>query len=341
VKWAILAITKGGLSLGSRIRASMPQADLFTIPRWASGETRTIEGSLRDFVGTIFGSYDVLLFIMAAGIVVRVIAESIRDKFSDPAVLVMDEKGSSVISLLSGHWGGANEAARFLAGLVGARPVITTASDVGETLSVDMLAKSLGFEIDDPEGAKRVTALIVNGEPVGIWSLHTLSLQLPSNVHVLEDGKDEGMSGSIFVGNLRRESRNPHVHLVPRNIIIGLGCRRGVPQEVIAGRIEGVLRGLGIHAKSLKCLAIPDIKEGEKGIEGAILKLSTEIRVIPRQRIKEVEHLFRSSEFVRRAAGVGAICEPCAYLAAEGSGRFLMMKDKGKGVSLALWEVAM
>lgn len=106
-------------------------------------------GDFKAQSSSIFRESDYLVFIMASGIVVRAIAGHLVDKFTDPAVLVVDELGINVISLLSGHMGGANEFCRLIATRIGANPVITTATDINGKAAFDMLVKKMWANVDN------------------------------------------------------------------------------------------------------------------------------------------------------------------------------------------------
>lgn len=108
----------------------------------------------------LFKNFDALIFIMAIGIVVRSISKLIRDKFDDPAIIVMDELGKNVISLLSGHIGGANELTEILAGLLNSNPVITTATDINNKGAFDLIVKSVGGYVEN----FRNTSLKINSD---------------------------------------------------------------------------------------------------------------------------------------------------------------------------------
>ncbi len=126
-------------------------------------------GALKDQIGALFASYDQIVFFVSLGAVIRLIAHHLQSKHQDPGVLVVDEAGRFVIPALSGHVGGANAFAEHLAALLGATPVLTTASDVGQTLAVDLLGRELGWRLEAPKiNVTRVSAHVVNGEPVAL-----------------------------------------------------------------------------------------------------------------------------------------------------------------------------
>lgn len=141
---AIIALNATGEKIAERLRLSLPGADVYLLQR-ESGEVARPDAiyfdNLGELVGRIFPKYRNLVFIMAVGIVVRVLAPHIRDKKSDPAVVVVDEGSRFAISLLSGHEGGANALALQVANACGAQPVVTTASEVLKPLIVGIGAR--------------------------------------------------------------------------------------------------------------------------------------------------------------------------------------------------------
>ncbi|MBI5894112.1 MAG: cobalt-precorrin 5A hydrolase [Deltaproteobacteria bacterium] len=156
MRFAIFALTKNGIKLGERLSRKIENASIFANPK-----------GFKKSVRLAFKKYDGLIFIMASGIVVRTIAPLLKGKEKDPAVVVMDEKGRFVISLLSGHLGGANILAKRIATAIGARPVITTATDVNSLPCIEDIAKRFNLAIEDVKKIKVVNSVIVNGGRVG------------------------------------------------------------------------------------------------------------------------------------------------------------------------------
>src|SRR5262249_28734057 len=128
----------------------------------------TFDGPLSELVPQLFGRHEQLVFFLAAGAAVRLIAPCLASKETDPGVLAVDEAGRFVIPVLSGHKGGANDFARTVAGLLGAIPVITTASDVIGGLSLDVLEEEHGWIAEPRERLKEAALALVNGESVAI-----------------------------------------------------------------------------------------------------------------------------------------------------------------------------
>lgn len=195
----IVAITRHGAELAARLAGSMPRAKLVVVKPFAASlppvanPIQAYTGPLRAQMGRVFSTHDPIVFMISVGAVVRLIAPYLRSKAEDPAVLVVDESGKFVIPVLSGHQGGANACAEQVAAWLGAIPVITTASDVGQTLAVDILGRELGWRIEAPKvNITRVSAHVINGAPValvqeagapGWWTRPT---PLPSNIRLFD-----------------------------------------------------------------------------------------------------------------------------------------------------------
>lgn len=334
MRYGIITLTKGALHLALQVKEHFADAVVYAPAKWKHPATTLITGSFTDFVGTIFTRHQTLVFIMATGIVVRSIAPHLKGKTVDPAVLVMDEKGRFVISLLSGHLGGANEEAERFSKKMGAVPVITTASDVINKEAVDMLAKRLDCVIDDMERAKTVTAMIINDEPVCLLSDYPVAIP-----DYLKTPRQQS-KGGIIISHKKTISMtgDTWVRLIPRTIVIGIGCRKGVPEASVITLINEYLARLDIDPRSIKALATIDIKKDEPAIIHAATCLDVELRIIDKAAVLEVEAQFTGSNFVKQSVGVSAVCEPCAYLASNKTGRMILPKQAKDGVTIAIWE---
>ncbi len=192
----LVAITKHGAAQAARLAAALPQAQVCTSAKFADAfaglpnTVRAYDGALRDQIAPLFAEQDQLIFFVSLGAVVRLIAPHLRDKDVDPGVIVVDDAGQYVIPVLSGHVGGANEWSERVADLIGATPVLTTASDVGKTIPVDILGRHLGWRVEAPKiNITRVSAHVVNGEPIafvqeaGSPNWWTRPTPLPATVH--------------------------------------------------------------------------------------------------------------------------------------------------------------
>lgn len=199
----LVAITKHGAQQTAGLARQMPEASVCVAEKFAPlmaglpNPVRAYSGAFRDEIATLFTEFDQVVFFVSLGAVVRLIAPHLKTKDEDPGVLVVDDAGQFVIPVLSGHVGGANAMAEQVAGLLGATPVLTTASDVGKTIPVDILGRELGWKVEAPKiNITRVSAHVVNGEPVAVvqeagspnwWTRPT---PLPPTIHKFERFED-------------------------------------------------------------------------------------------------------------------------------------------------------
>ncbi|MBP1618687.1 MAG: cobalamin [Bacteroidetes bacterium] len=326
----IITLSPSGTALGRRIAAGT-EAELFTLRKYALPDTCPFD-SLSELVAELFATRRSLLFIMATGIVVRSIAPHIVHKAHDPAVLVADEGGNFVISLLSGHLGGANALAQEVAARIGATPVITTATDVQGLQAVDLFAQKHGLVIDSFDDAKILTALILQRRP--IRQINETCLPIPNEYP--GTGIPEGQI--CITNKLPQESPLPTARLLARNIVLGIGCRRGVSSERIIDFIDAHLQVHRIDPRCISLIASVDLKSNEEGILQAAAHYNVAAHFIPRSEIEQVETAFSSSDFVKSQIGVSGVCEPTASIAAGGKGRFLLRKTAFEGITLAIFE---
>ncbi len=202
VRIAMLAITKHAAGQVRAAGLKMPEADIIVSEKFAhvmqglSNKVIVSSGPLRPQMGGIFSSYDQLAFFVSIGAVVRLIAPHLKSKEEDPGVVAVDDMARFVVPILSGHLGGANAFAEQLAGILGATAVLTTASDAGNTLAVDILGRELGWKLEAPKiNVTRVSADVVNEEAVALvqecgskdWWRRTTPI--PKNIHLFDDFK--------------------------------------------------------------------------------------------------------------------------------------------------------
>ncbi|WP_438998311.1 cobalamin biosynthesis central domain-containing protein [Variovorax beijingensis] len=192
----LVAITRHGAQQTAGLARQLPEASVCVADKFAPlmaglpNPVRAYAGAFRDEIAALFADFDQVVFFVSLGAVVRLIAPHLKSKDEDPGVLVVDDAAQFVIPVLSGHVGGANAMAEQVASLLGATPVLTTASDVGKTIPVDILGRELGWKVEAPKiNITRVSAHVVNGEPVAVvqeagsadwWTRPT---PLPANIH--------------------------------------------------------------------------------------------------------------------------------------------------------------
>ncbi|MBI2875396.1 MAG: cobalt-precorrin 5A hydrolase [Candidatus Tectomicrobia bacterium] len=352
---AIVALTRGGSRLGVRLQASLPGATLHLPERFIAevgpAAGRLAYHNLAGRVGELFRGCRGVVFIMATGIVVRLIAPHLGNKRSDPAVVVMDEAGRYAISLLSGHWGGANALAGRLAALTGGQAVVTTASDVRQTLAVELLARELGCELQDPCQVKGVNAALVNGEPVAVYATSQRErlaeicrsmegLQFCESWEAM--GRTPASAYLILTHRERLELVPPSGATVcllrPRNLVAGVGCRRGTPVEEIEAAVWAGLEEAGCSRLSLRNLATLQAKADEEGLQEFARRHGLSIEYYSPEELNGLRgRILHPSETVKKWMGVEGVCEPAAMLSAQSEELILPKRKQGR-VTLALAE---
>ena len=314
----------------------------------AYGEVKTTNGkqmkiSLQQWSKEAFSKAQLLVFAGAVGIAVRAIAPFVRDKFTDPAVLVVDEKGTYVIPILSGHVGGANEYALSLAKEIGAEAVITTATDLNGRFAVDVFAGKNHLFIKDRSWAKEISVAVLQGEKIqffceknAIGSLPEELLGMESEEKQVESSKDGGKPDSkhqILVGI------HTSCHLIPRAVTLGIGCRRGKTEQEIEQFVRKQLEENQIALESISCVASVDKKGDEPGLLAFCEKYALPFQIFSAEQLKQAEGVFTESPFVEENIGVGNVCERAAVCAwREEKSHLILSKTAENGMTLAIAE---
>lgn len=326
MKIAILYLTKNGRQIAEKIQEKM-QVEMIEKEHWKT--------SLSSFLEENFNQYEGFLFIMATGIVVRMIAPLLKNKAIDPAVVVLDEKGQFAISLLSGHLGGANQLATKIAQITGGQPVITTATDVNQVLAFDIFAKEQNCFIENLEELKYISGAMVEGEKVGLFLDQKVNT-LPSYLTWQKEQRC-----NVLISNQVKNKEELHGHvlkLVPKNLVLGIGCKKNVPGKEIEQAIFDFLEKQNRKYTAISCIASIELKKEEKGIRDFSEKWSIPFLTLTKEQLEKVEGEFFCSAFVKEQIGVGSVCEACAVYAKKNS-RLLAGKTIYPGITLALGEI--
>ncbi|SJZ37153.1 cobalt-precorrin 5A hydrolase [Selenihalanaerobacter shriftii] len=350
MKLAIMAVTKGGLATAKEIADSYSdEVDIFISDKLGKQiddleGINQYSGRLKGLVEDIFDQYDGLIFVMALGIVVRVIAGILDDKRSDPAVITIDETKEFVISTLSGHLGGANELAVSIANLINAKPVVTTATDCQNKLAIDMVAKKLNCEIEPFSNLTRINAAIVNDKEVNIFTDYELDLELTDNMKLYPLTKLGEVSkvATVIISNQQLNlpaeiKKTSYLWLKPRNLVVGIGCRRGISKDKIEKAVRTALTKIDKNLRQVRFLATIDLKANEEGLLEYAKENEFNLNIISREEIKATDLEFTTSEFVKKIIGVGGVCEPVALLSGKRM-ELLLKKQKLQGVTVAIAE---
>ena len=313
----IISFTDRGFKLAEAISAAMPSHDTEIVTRGISPSAVCEEA---------FRYREALVFIGAMGIAVRSAAPYIKDKLTDPPLIVIDEAGRYVIPVLSGHVGGANSFALEIADAIGAEPVLTTATDVSGTFSVDLFAKENGLRIVNREGIAKVSASALKGKAVTM-SIKDFPPKEHTDVIVTDQDADDPES------HLRSLAS---IVLCPERYAVGIGCRRGKSFEDILSFARKVLAENGIDEPEIGAVATIGIKKDEPGL----IRLSEYWRVplitFDASVLARVPGEFSSSQRVLEAVGVDNVCERAAAAAAGRGYKLTVKKQASDGITIAV-----
>ena len=331
MKTAVFAYSRQGCATARKISENFADAQLcrFAAARLEQTDFSPIPKPSGDFYAKQFSRCDALIFVGSCGIAVRQIAPYVRDKRTDPAVLVVDELGTIVISLLSGHIGGANALAKQLAETLGATPVVTTATDINGRFSVDEWAAKKGFVIGDIRTAKAISAAILEGD-VPLFSDFPVVSSYPLGVVPGERGQI-----GIYIGYRKKEPFSQTLQIIPPVLHLGIGCRRGVAQDAIRQAVWDVLEENQIDKRAIRFAASIDLKANEPGLIEFARENNWTFQCYSANQLMKAEGNFSASSFVRSVTGVDTVCERAAILGAD---RLIVKKTAKNGVTVALAE---
>ena len=333
MKLAVFAYTRAGCRTAGRVCRALPEAErcCYAPPRLEAPGFAALDAGV---YGEAFANMDALIFVGACGVAVRSIAPFVRDKKTDPAVLCLDERASFVIPLLSGHIGGANALAARLAGALGAKAVITTATDVNGKFAVDAWAAQNGCAIEDFALAKRFAAEILEHD-LPLCSEFPVCPPLPGGVVAAAEGPF-----GVYIGCRTESPFGVTLRLIPRKLRVGLGCRRGTEQAAIEAAVRQVFRENRLALAAISGVSSIDLKQDEPGLLAAFRANGWQARFYSAAQLRAVPGSFTGSRFVASVTGVDNVCERAALY---GGGRLLVQKQALGGVTVAVaeehWEV--
>jgi cobalt-precorrin 5A hydrolase len=228
--------------------------------------------------------------------------------------------------------------ARNLASITGAIPVITTATDINGVAAFDLFAAENDCIIENPADLKYISSELVNGGKVALFTDYPFKHIAP-NIEVVKPNASNVWKKAVIFSNRTELAVNSEkaLWIRPRNLIIGLGCRKGITKEQLKTAIMHFLKQNRRSLLSVHRLATIDIKRNELGIQEVAGDLGIELRVVSSEAVKNLSGEFTYSEFVDQQIGVGGVAEQCAVLAGQNS-RLIIKKTIYQGITLALAE---
>jgi cobalt-precorrin 5A hydrolase len=346
---AIVAITKRGVETALKIKEALTKQDFLSIvyapEKYSQPGVVPMEQKFDEFVKERYQSVDAIVGVMATGIIIRAVAPLLQGKLVDPAVVGVDAQGRFVISLLSGHYGGANQLTRLIADGIGATPVVTTASDVMGKRSVDELAKVL-----NPLSLVAVNSAIVNGGKIVFVTLGSTKIPLPTIVgfdmkQAVTAKEAAGIVNGYDAGAvIARETPpsklfvKPITFLKPLTVAVGLGARKEISEEAVVEAVKTALARAHVPLERVDRIATVSIKKDSQSMIDAAEKLSLKLEFVGIDALGKFRHpdLSADSEIVKRNIGVGGVCERAALITAGEKPRLILKKTVLNGVTVAV-----
>lgn len=278
-----------------------------------------------------------VIFISSTGIAVRAIAPYLKGKDKDPGVVVVDVSNNYSISLISGHIGGANDLALEVSKILNNTPIITTATDNLGVVAPDMIAMKNSLVIESLKKAKTIAMLLVNGEVIGFKDDRNL-IDIPSGYKKLENIEENSVwitNKVMSENNLNNDKldSNKILRLIRKDIVLGIGCRRGIESERLEEFVMKILHENNIDPRSVLKIGSIDVKKDEKAIKDLKDRLECEFKTFSKDEILKIQHKFEGSDFVEKTLGVRSVSEPSVELM---GGDIIISKIKSNGMTLTI-----
>lgn len=349
MRCAIISVSKDGTKLLKKINKFF-ETDNYIKKKYREFAPKKsfFYDKLSDLIAKIFNSYDAIVFVCSTGIVVRTIAPYVKSKLRDPAIIVVDEKGKFVISLLSGHIGGANLLSKEIAKKIGGIPVITTATDVNEIIAPDFIAPLLNLNPYPKSEILNFNNALLSGEKITYYIdknlIHSKFYKnelKKYNIHseIVNSLNTDSNKYIVYIADEYKKKQSI-LCLIPQKLIAGIGCKKGTTKEEILFALNNATKKIGKDLSYISIITSSIVKQNEKGILDVAEELKTKIKFFSNKQLqaKIDEYCLEESEFVKKNIGVGNVSEASA-LAAVKCGKFALNKTKYEKVTVALvWE---
>jgi cobalt-precorrin 5A hydrolase len=336
----IIALTPNGAELALRISKNINSQ--ICLSEKLKEITRLYDNisyfdNLDEIICAGFEKKEPLAFIMATGIVVRKICPYLKGKAKDPPVIVMDEKGRHIISLVSGHLGGANALSEKIAAITGGEAVITTATDVNSLTAIDILAKDHGLIIENLDMVKKINYAILTNEKINLVDPEEVTDKLNESFNKI-NFKDALINclPTVYISSYNPLNNNLQnwLFLRPNNLIVGIGCNRGAIKNEIIDFIKEIFEKYRLAIHSIKGFASINLKMDEAGIIETAKYFGVDIKWYSKEILSEM-NVPNPSEIVRKNMGTAGVCEAAAMIASKNS-RLLVTKQKKGNVTIAV-----
>ena len=333
---AVIAVSPQGITIAEQLKAEwQEQLTIFSTHQHSSVESIR---NIKEHVDAHFGDYSAWVFIGAMGICIRTIAEHVQHKYHDPAVINIDSTGRFVVSVLSGHVGGANELTEHIASLLGAQAVVSTQTDNTGLWALDLFSRKYGWaQVNNMGGLNKPIALYTNSKPTALLlevrDKFTLELERTHAEHVdiyyKREDLDESKYELILVVSPRvYETSKPCIQYIPKSLALGLGCRYQCAPKDIPEYICNEIRRLGYYPEAIKRIGTIDLKKDEPLLKEMLQLLNiAEADIYTSEDLAPVE-IKNPSDYVFKVTGVYGVAESASRLSAR-MGSIVIEKQKG------------
>ncbi len=333
-KVSVLAITKNGISIGAKLKEIFPNWNVYAPSKFSNDkEIIWYSEPTSEKIIELFKNNKALICLFSLGAVIRLIAPHLKDKKNDPAVIVIDDKTNFVISVLSGHLGGANELTQTIAEKLNAIPVITTAADVNKTIAVDLLGRDLGWKIDDDSTVTKISAYMVNEEKIGVYQdagKINWFKELPKNVKIYErlgDLKESNSKGHLIISDkiMNDDFLNDSVIYRPPSLVIGIGLHWETSKEKIKNGIDICLTKFNLSSKSIAKLVSIKKPSDVQGLIDIGKEMGVPVEYVDKEELSHVS-VPNPSKTVKAFAGTSSVSEAAAIKVS--GGKLIVEKQK-------------
>ena len=333
---AVIAVSPQGITIAEQLKAEwQEQLTIFSTHQHSSVESIR---NIKEHVDAHFGDYSAWVFIGAMGICIRTIAEHVQHKYHDPAVINIDSTGRFVVSVLSGHVGGANELTEHIASLLGAQAVVSTQTDNTGLWALDLFSRKYGWaQVNNMGGLNKPIALYTNSKPTALLlevrDKFTLELERTHAEHVdiyyKREDLDESKYELILVVSPRvYETSKPCIQYIPKSLALGLGCRYQCAPKDIPEYICNEIRRLGYYPEAIKRIGTIDLKKDEPLLKEMLQLLNIEEADIYTSEDLAPVEIKNPSDYVFKVTGVYGVAESASRLSAR-MGSIVIEKQKG------------
>lgn len=334
MRFVIISVTEKGRILSEKIYDIF--SEKHTVKRFCfeknSDEFSEKFSDIYEVARKAFSENNALIFICSCGIAARSVAPLINSKVSDPAVIVIDDCGKFVIPILSGHIGGANRISEIIAENISAIPIITTATDVSRRFSPDSFAVANDLIITDINAAKSVAATVLHNEKIGIKSDYPYK-NIPCEISENHPCR----VGLCISSDTSEKPFEVTLNLVPKNIVVGIGCRKNTPFCVIKEQVEKAFESAKIDIKRICAAATINLKSKEMGLLEYCENTGIPLHTYTADELMNVKGDFEKSEFVLQKIGADNVCERSAVKCS--GGKLIIKKYAENGVTAAAAEM--